>query len=366
MDDLASALRTRPVPGDDDPTAPGTGALGRTQPARGPRLRVGDQVGRYRVLEPLGAGGMGTVFRARDPELGRDVALKVLHVGDGDDRSLLTEARALAALSDPNVVGVFGVVRTASRQWALAMELVEGPSLQQWLVGGLRPREEVLRVFIDAGRALAAAHAAGFVHCDFKPANVLLGTDGRARVTDFGLATTIGATASGPAGSVDGLEATVVVGRLAGTPAYMAPEQHLGGTVDARTDQFAFCVALFEALTGVRPFRGRSLPELARAKLAYEVPVELDRLPRRLRNVLLRGLSPAPEDRHGSMDELLEALESARRPTVGVRAWGAVAGLTEGLLMSARPRRRRASLAPRRGLPRAASPRPTAAAHPPR
>ena len=367
MDDLASALGPRRPGRDDDPTAPGTGAWEWTQPARRGRVHVGDRVGRYEVLQPLGQGAMGTVFRARDPELGRDIALKVLHVGEGDDQLLLTEARALAALSDPHVVGVFGVVRTASRHWALAMELVAGPSLQQWLVGGRRDRDEVLRVFADAGRALMAAHAAGLVHCDFKPANVLLDADGRAKVTDFGLATEQGATATGPGGSVDGLDATMRVGgRLAGTPAYMAPEQHLGASVDASTDQFAFCVALYEALLGARPFRGRTLPELFEAKIRHRLPDALRRLPRGLRRVLRRGLSPAPDDRYRSMAEIVEALELSRRATVTRRAWAAVTGLTEGLRSTPRARRRRGGHARPCELPRAAAPHRPAAAHPPR
>jgi serine/threonine protein kinase len=212
------------------------------------------------VLDRIGAGGMGVVYAAYDPELDRRVALKLLRPdrfgSDADRLRLLREAQALARLADPHVVSVYDTGTFGDRVF-VAVELVEGETLRQWL-GGLRaaPRSwrEVLARFLPAGRGLAAAHAAGLVHRDFKPENVLLGRDGRVRVADFGLAE----AAPEPGGKLAALPAEW--GLVLGTPAYMAPEQLRGIAVDARSDQFSFCVALFEALYGrpsARCRRGR-------------------------------------------------------------------------------------------------------------
>jgi tetratricopeptide (TPR) repeat protein/predicted Ser/Thr protein kinase len=302
-------------------------------------IQHGHLVGRYVVLSPLGAGGMGVVYAAYDPQLDRKVALKLLHPEavsasgatqskvDGQER-LLREAQAMARLHHPNVVAVHDVGRYDGRIF-IAMEFVEGGTLKQWLRARPRTRQEVLAVFIQAGRGLQAAHEAGLVHRDFKPDNVLVSDKGRAQVLDFGLAkqTEDGERAlpEGPsAGAAVGLGAALTqIGTIMGTPAYMAPEQHLGEATDARTDQFSFCVALYEALYGTPPFRGDNLITLASAVLSGEVaeaPREsYARVPPWLRKVLLRGLSVDPADRYPSIAALLDDL--TRDPSSQRRRW---------------------------------------------
>ena len=291
--------------------------------ASGSRLRAGEQVGRYRVLFELGRGAMGAVFRAHDPVLGRDVALKTLHVEDARSRQRFArEAQAMARLSHPNVVQVFDVVRAEPSggrggRCFIAMELVEGQTLEAWLETP-RPWTEIVGVFEGAARGLAQAHMAGLVHRDFKPANLIVGRKGRVRVTDFGLTLTAEERAptqddNGYApgyGSADGTG----VGGAVGTPAYMAPEQHLGHGIGPAADQFAFCVAMFEALYRVRPFTGRSCTELAEQKLSAKwrrAPKDR-RVPRWLHRILVRGLSPRPEHRFASMTALFAALQRGR------------------------------------------------------
>jgi tetratricopeptide (TPR) repeat protein len=236
-----------------------------------PLLEAGALLGRYRILEVLGAGGMGVVYSAEDTELDRKVALKLLHAGAADPRGLLLrEAQALARVSHPNVVTVFEVGTFQDRVF-VAMELVEGWTLREWLASAKRPWGEVLTVCVLAGKGVAAAHGAGLVHRDLKPDNILIGDDGWVRVTDFGLA-----QISDRAG--DGL--------IAGTPAYMAPEQRARGEADARSDQYSFCVLMREALS------------------SRDVPGWVGR-------VLARGLAQNPSDRFESMSALLSALEWA-------------------------------------------------------
>jgi serine/threonine protein kinase len=267
-------------------------------------------MGRYLPMEVLGEGSMGTVLRAYDPELRRDVAIKMVGAESVD------EARAMAAVCHPNVVAIYDVGSAAEGVF-LAMELVEGETLRQWL---RTPRtwREIVAVFIQAGRGLAAVHELGVVHRDVKPDNVLVGRDGRVRVTDFGLATTRRQRASAI---------------VAGTPAYMAPEQHDGGSVDARSDQFAFCVALHEALHGERPFRGRTLFELAYRKHLGDTsaPQRGHEIPRWLEAVIARGLSPDPSRRFRSMQALVgELREGLRRRAKTRRTIGNV-GLAAAL-----------------------------------
>ncbi|NPC86915.1 protein kinase, partial [Pyxidicoccus fallax] len=304
-----------------------------------PPLAQGATLARYVVLERIGRGAMGEVYAAYDPELDRQVALKLLrpggqHVEDLRVR-LLREAQALARLAHPNVVTVHDVGVCDDRVF-LALELVEGATLSEWLKAPRSPRE-VLRVFHDAGRGLAAAHAAGLVHRDFKPANVLVGQDGRVRVTDFGLARPsnrglrLRSVASPPRapGAPSPLTRT---GALVGTPAYMAPEQQQGHGVDAQSDQFSFCVALHEALYGVRPFEGDSLEELGRAAREgrLRAPEREVKLPARVRRAVLRGLRASPEERFPSMDALLAELEPPRSSRV--RAWVASSAAAASLL----------------------------------
>ncbi|HZI03776.1 MAG TPA: tetratricopeptide repeat protein [Archangium sp.] len=310
------------------------------------RLERGRPVGRYLLLDRLGVGGMGVVHSAYDPELERKVALKLLRMGSAQTREgqarLLREAQAMARLQHPHVLAVFDA-GTFGEEVFIAMELVEGSTLTQWLAAGRRAWREVLEVFLDAGRGLAAAHAAGLVHRDFKPDNVLMSKDGRVRVTDFGLAREPGAAEAaapsghGPLSLKDGPRLTRT-GALLGTPAYMAPEQFLGGAVDSRTDQFSFCVALYEALHGERPFAGESWEALRRSVLGHQVrpaPKGVG-VPPWLRRVLLRGLNPRPEARFPSMEALLAELrrgpKAMRRSRVAVAVLLGV--LTVGLLVS--------------------------------
>ncbi|MGE0872863.1 MAG: protein kinase [Kofleriaceae bacterium] len=258
-----------------------------------------------------------------DLDLERRVAIKLLRAGQGDAARarLLREARAMARLDHPNVVTVYEVGSNDGRDY-VAMELVDGSTLAEWLRSDSRRPSEILDAFAAAGRGLAAAHAAGLVHRDFKPHNVLRSKRGRILVTDFGLARQSDepVTVAGshrPAGPIadstpsqlDGLTAT---GALVGTPAYMPPEQWNSGAIDPATDQFSFCVALWEALTGQRPFQGETAEEL-RANIERG-PTRLDtsRLPRPLRPLLLRGLDPDPEKRWPSMDALLARLRLRR------------------------------------------------------
>jgi serine/threonine protein kinase len=251
------------------PTVVGAGNVGR-MPDAGPALGRGSTLGRYLILDFLGVGGMGVVYSAYDPGLDRKVAIKLLrpttnaHGGTTAGRSrLLREAQALARLSHPNVIAVHDV-GTFEDQVFVAMEYAEGQTLSAWLREEPRSVREIVAAFLEAGRGLAAAHAAGLVHRDFKPANVLFG-NGRARVLDFGLACTDVSRESGervvaledlppalplpppltgdstqdPSLNALGTPLTMT-GTLMGTPAYMAPEQMAGRPVDARTDQFSF------------------------------------------------------------------------------------------------------------------------------
>jgi tetratricopeptide (TPR) repeat protein/predicted Ser/Thr protein kinase len=303
----------------------------------------GALIGRYVVLSKLGAGGMGVVLAAYDPELDRKIALKLLKtVGHSSTRARLQrEARALAKLDHRNVVAVHDV-GVHEGQLFVAMEFVAGKTLGAWMNEVERPWTEVLRVFAEAGRGLVAAHEAGLVHRDFKPDNVMLGDDGRVRVMDFGLARaeideSVGErldleTSPEHAGGKQLLrEPLTQTGTMLGTPGYMSPEQFKGTAADARSDQFGFCVSLYEALYGTRPFAGTSLPEL-RWAVTYgkvEPAPKGTSVPMWLRAIVVRGLTPEPEQRWPSMRALLDAL--ANDPAARRRKWFAIAGVV-GLL----------------------------------
>jgi len=343
-------------------------------------LARGEQIGsRYVVQGELGRGGMGVVYRAYDPELDRRLALKLIHERDRDalgSERLLREAQALAQLSHPNVVAVYDVGTFGSSVF-MTMELVEGTTLRAWLRETRRSAAEILDVFLAVGEGLAAAHRASIVHRDFKPSNLLIGSDGRVRVADFGLARSVvaransGAPASGAllpesadpvttpelrraavasrsssdasktpsdidrtppsaapsgsppsgsegAGSERSSDQLTAAGIILGTPEYMSPEQYDGRPVDAWSDQYSYCVCLWEAFHGYRPpreKRGQDLGESARrsrlAKAKREAKVAV---PRRVRAVLARGLSEKPEERYPSMEALLVDLRLARHP----------------------------------------------------
>lgn len=295
------------------------------------------RVGRFVLLDKLGSGGMGVVYSAFDPRIDRRVAIKVLH-GSHDESDargrerLLHEARALALLSHPNVVTVYEV-GTIDERVFLAMELVDGQPLDRWLAER-RPWQEVLEVFARAGRGLAAAHAQGVVHRDFKPSNVVLGAGGRVVVLDFGLARTerlpLTTDPALPRPAKAPLEPGLTDPRaLVGTPRYMSPEQFEHGSVGSPSDQFSWCASIFEALYGEPPFEGDTLAELSLAVRAGEVrsPRAPSDVPPWLAAVVRRGLRVDPAQRFPSMDALLLALEGpSRRGWRRPGAWVALAG----------------------------------------
>jgi tetratricopeptide (TPR) repeat protein len=335
--------QTETVPLHGEGGGPGPGASGSAE-----ALDRGATVGRYVVLDHIGAGGMGVVYAAYDPELDRRVAVKLLRPdrfsSEAGRLRLLREAQALARLTHPNVVAVHDAGTFGDRVF-VAMELVEGEALRQWLKAGPRSWREVLDRLLPAGRGLAAAHAAGLVHRDFKPENVLLGKDGRVRVVDFGLAKALADAAEEPppaeteaAEDSGGALLTPLTewGVVLGTPAYMAPEQLRGIAADARSDQFSFCVSLYEALYGERPFPGTNPREIAEAVtrgVVREAPAGT-KVPGWLRAVVLRGLKVNPEERYPTMDDLLRDLE--RDPAAVRRRWLAAAAvvLVTGALFS--------------------------------
>ncbi len=276
---------------------------------------------RYAPLRKIGEGGMGQVFLAWDVRLERQVALKLLkreRHGDEAVERLLREARSMAQLSHPNVLPVHDVAEHEGRAF-MVMEYVRGRTLRAWLAERPRARREIVGIFIAASRGLGAAHEAGFVHRDFKPDNVLVGADERPRVMDFGLVRpdptldlALGIEVAGV--TLGATSALTLEGYVLGTPAYMAPEQHASEKADARADQYALCVSLWEALVGARPFAAEGVAALAELKGrgAPPAPEGGPGLPRSLVAALRRGLSPDPSARFGNMREL--ELELAREP----------------------------------------------------
>ena len=345
----------------------------RSRPEREPEdIPPVPQVGRYLLIERLGQGGMGVVYSAYDPDLDRKVALKLLQAdGQADSQGgrvrLLREAQAMARISHPNVVPIFDV-GIWGEQVFLAMELADGGSLSGWLDDEDEDHSwrEVLERFLGAGRGLQAAHAVGLVHRDFKPANVLVSQSGRVWVTDFGLARPVDPDAPEEEvpESVQELapnsrrvlnDQLTQAGVVVGTPNYMSPEQYIGGglELDARSDQFSFCVSLYWALYRQRAFetarmrtfaaahRRQATPEdrtapmkpSALTKLS-DVPTDLIREPPRdanvpgwIRQALMRGMAVNPSERFPSMEELLEALSQERRRAAR-RKWLAAACAT--------------------------------------
>lgn len=302
----------RPVTAGDDEESAKAHVAEAGQPGR---------IGRYEVLGRIGSGGMGVIYAALDPSLGRKVAVKLLNPKGGhreDARGrLLREAQALARLSHPSVVHVYEVGEYEDQVF-VAMEFVQGMTLRKWQSSADHSWRAILATYKAAAEGLAAGHAAGIVHRDFKPDNVLVRFDGEVRVIDFGLARTEAEVPTRNEDArllpVDSDLALTKTGTLMGTPAYMAPEQFKGDTADARTDQFSFCVALYEALYGYRPFSGTSIHHLAANVLRgnVESPPRYTDVPEKMMRVLLRGLEVDPIERYDDMDGLVAELPAER------------------------------------------------------
>jgi serine/threonine protein kinase/tetratricopeptide (TPR) repeat protein len=313
-------------------------------------MAPGTRVGRFIIQSALGVGGMGVVHAADDPVLGRKVALKLIHADHGEGPAndewrarLLREARAIARLSHPNVITVHDIGLHGDQPF-VAMELVEGSTLRSWLAASRRSWRDIVAVFVAAGRGLLAAHRAGLVHRDFKPDNVLIGHDGRIRVTDFGLACPLPDVDRDDAGGSPEPDETAGViepwiedhqgrltrtGTLVGTPGYIAPEVLRGRPADFASDQFSFCVALHEALFRKRPLPGAS-------------PKPVGDVPGWLAQTVQRGLSVRPADRFPSMESLLVALNREpirrRRIQLGVAAVAVISvGAAASVVLAGKP-----------------------------
>jgi tetratricopeptide (TPR) repeat protein/predicted Ser/Thr protein kinase len=337
------ASRSRPSPSPSipsQPTDPG--------PEESFELQRGTSIERYVLLKPLGQGGMGVVYSAYDPDLDRKVALKLLRPdkqtpdGNSSRAWMLREAQAMARISHPNVISVYDV-GTFGNQVFVAMEFIQGRTLSTWIRKEKHTLPEILRVFVEAGQGLVAAHKAGLVHRDFKPSNVLIGENHRVCVLDFGLARlaqVAEAEEHALSGDLEGLEdrggepialALPESSLIMGTPQYMPPEQYLGTEVDARADQFAFCASLYWALFRKRPFEPRQVAKTAaessrgtargtaegvrklpHTTAAHEPPADA-KVPVSVRRAVMRGLSLNPDDRFPSMEALLEALSQQQR-----------------------------------------------------
>jgi hypothetical protein len=318
--------------GDDDERGTHTTSAGDLHGGTPPALRPGDRLGRYVLLDMIGAGGMSVVYRAVDPELARHVAIKILRRGRGQGEGstrerwrgrLLAEAQAMAKLQHPNVIAVHDVGAVGDDVF-IAMELIAGQTLAQW-TSVPRSVDAIVAVYAAAARGLAAAHAAGLVHRDFKPSNVMVGDDGRVRVLDFGVARTAverddertppriadGTPTSSPTATPLSGGNLTQAGSLVGTPGYMAPEQATGTSSTVACDQFSFAVALYEALWDKKPFPPRGRSDM-RTYIGQRRAVEPPRrgVPARLRRAVMRALEPDPAQRHPAMEALIAALDA--------------------------------------------------------
>jgi tetratricopeptide (TPR) repeat protein len=317
-DDATTLGSGRTTIGRAEPTLAGGAATVPDAVGEEPTLEEGASIGRYVLGRRLGAGGMGVVHAARDPDLDREIAIKLatLHRSTAVDQ-LVREARALAQVNHPNVVNVLDVGTTddgsgAAARVFIAMELIDGVTLRAWCRQRARSWREIAAALVDAGRGLAAVHAAGLVHGDVKPDNVMVGRDGRVRLMDFGLAALVRERA-------DTGRADAAWTGPAGTPLYMAPELLEGRPADRRSDQYAFFVGAWEALCGHPPFALDSLAELASAKLegALREWPRASAVPRRAQAVVRRGLARAPESRFPEVADAIDALQRAATPRSG-------------------------------------------------
>lgn len=312
-------------------------------------LPTGKRVDRYRIRYVLGTGGMGVVYAAKDPRLERVIALKLIGRPRKSQTSaarhrarLAREARMLARINHPNVVEIFDVGIHDEQLW-IAMQMVRGDTLHQWVSRSRPPWTRILDAFLDAGRGLDAAHCAGIIHRDFKPENVLVDEEGRAKVMDFGLA-----RASVPDEDFDPcdhgasttleslpLDARITeTGTVMGTPAYMSPEQMAGLEVDARSDQYSFFVALYWALFDQRPFPDEGVRHRLRPP---RVPRRHPDLPPKLLDIIRRGLDPKRANRWPDMRSVLTALEDVRHPRSRASWWGPLGGMVCAATIIAAP-----------------------------
>src|SRR6266540_1404623 len=286
-------------------------------------LSAGTRLGPYEILAPLGAGGMGEVYRARDPKLGRDVAIKVLPEAVAGDAERLArferEARSLAALNHPNIVTIFSIEESGGTRF-LAMELVEGESLDALLAEGGLPLSRFFEIAVPLSEALSAAHERGIVHRDLKPGNVMVTHEGRIKVLDFGLAK-LQAPDSSPNLTSTPTESRANLtseGQVFGTVAYMSPEQARGGTVDARSDVFSLGVVLYQMLTGERPFTGTTAVDIISSILRDKAPSVTDLradAPPHLARILRRCLEKDPRDRYQTSRDVFNELKDLRAET---------------------------------------------------
>ena len=291
-------------------------------------IAAGRRVGPYEVLSAIGVGGMGEVYRARDSRLGREVALKVLpreHSSDpGRVRRFRREARALAALSHPNILALYDAGRSDGTAYA-CFELLDGETLREKLERGPLSPRKVVEWGTEVCRGLAAAHARGIVHRDLKPENLAFAADGSIKILDFGLAS-VANTDDGTGGwDTNGTRTATQAGAFLGTPGYMSPEQVRGRSADARSDIFALGAVLYEMLTGQRAFDGATAADTISAVLLCD-PSEAaacgGSMPAELERVVRRCLEKEPGDRFQTARDLAFALESLSGAPVGApRPW---------------------------------------------
>jgi len=343
MEPFSASSGEKTLPGEIVPTDQTLAADGKPQRATPSAMTGPFRIGRFTAVRQLGAGGMGVVYLAYDDQLDRKVAIKLLQedrtskdAGSLGHARLLREAQAMAHVSHPNVAAVYEVGKLGDQVF-VAMEFVEGKTLTQWLAAEPRDWRAVVEMYRQAGRGLAAAHAADLVHRDFKPENVIVGDDGRARVLDFGLARASRDLPTMPPAEISSAELRLSsslaaqltqAGSLIGTPAYMSPEQYVRAAIDARSDQFSFCVSLFEGLYGARPFGGQTLAELMAAvtRAKIQVPKQHRPVPGWLHEVVVRGLHVDPARRWPDMQALLTALArdpARQRRRLALRVGGA-------------------------------------------